>query len=157
MVWTVTVNVQYGVSFLLDGTKIVLTNGYENSTDPTANARVGAGVPGVYITRPPDSTDDFVQGFSSENKYDLATSPTPLSFDYFNFSMNGSTIGMHSDGDSTFTDYSESSNTDFDTGFLVTEFGDLGGVFRATFSGSNADASSSITKGYAKILVVEGL
>ena len=148
--WSVTVTVQYGVSFLVDGTKVVLTSGFEDSTDATTNAIVGNGVPGI------DADSGYSYSYTLEEVYDLGTSMSEPAFDYFAMDIDGDTTGTYNNGDAylMFYDYSVGSSTEYIADMVVTEFGAVDGVFRATYTGTDG-ASSSITNGFAKLLVVE--
>ena len=55
--WTVTVNVNPGVSFLLDGVRVTLLAGYTDSSDPERAVVWGSGMPGGSVA--PDDSFDF--------------------------------------------------------------------------------------------------
>lgn len=148
--WTVTVNVQYGVSFLLDGIKIILTGGWEYSDDATWNSYMGAGVPGIDV----DSGQSL--GYVYEERYDLAMGAPD--YDSISFELEGSTADSYADQEFMFADYSEDSEILFTCDFVVSEFGMVGEDFRASFNGTEempSRALKSLTSGYAKLLVVE--
>ena len=153
--WTVTVNVQYGISFVLDGTKVIFTHGFKDSSDSAANAAEGNGVPGIAVLS--ESSESYV----FEEVYDWGVTIDAPTFDYIDFGI-GLTTGLYNDISFTYNDFSEESNTSYSCDFTVTEFGSVGGLFRASFSGTemtaeNRAGESVLSGGYAKLLVIETL
>jgi len=70
--WTVTINVQRGISFLLDGTRVVLTAGLSGEYIGRAmslSRAIGAGEPGCCYF------DGYIDGFALNDVYDLDSEP----------------------------------------------------------------------------------
>ena len=147
--WTVTVNVQYGVSFIIDGTKTILLGGYKHSTDSAFNTSCGNGVPGVMI----DHDRSIV--IALEEVYDWATTSGEPDFDYVELIVEGVTTGTWGSSFS-FYNYNIESHR-FDVSSVVTEFDEIGGNFTATFSGSKEPSRTISISGFAKLKVVEHL
>ena len=146
--WAVTVNVQYGISFTIGGTKTILLHGFSDSSDTTQNTSVGDGVPGI------DKTTTESIGFAAYEEYDWGTTTGEPVYDYVMLQIEGITADTYTDNSFRFHDHSESTTTDFVVTYNVTEFGDVDETFRTTFSGEDSDGTE-VTGGFAKLLVVE--
>ncbi len=146
--WEVTINVQYGVSFTVEGQKVVLTGGFKDSGDFTANEACGHGVPGI------QKIDG--DGMALEHVYDWNVLSEAPPYDYLDIYVNGMTTGTFK-GEFDFYDYSEDSLEYFYGNIAVSEFGAIGGNFRAEFSGVNEGETKSLINGFAKLMVIEDL
>ncbi len=149
--WKVTITVQYGITFTMDENTVTLTGGYENSVDPINDATLGSGIPALSIVR------TYSTGVALEQIYDQGTETLPPdpAYDFCNFTCTGISTGSYS-GEFTFSDYSEETIIEFELMFTITEFGDAGDNFRATFSGAETDPGTIVlSEGYAKLIITE--
>ena len=168
--WTVTVTVQYGITFSIDGTVTTLTGGFKNSGDTDEDEAYGSGVPGIVK----DSGNS--ENFTLEQVHDLyVNSGPPSDYDYSWFEVDG-VLSTVVTGAFEFYHYNGESfdeTLSFDLSLAITKFGSLGGDFVATFSGTEASVEGSapieepasrgaaaptpktVTGGFAKFKVVE--
>jgi hypothetical protein len=158
--WTVTVTVQYGMSFSLDGTKVVLTAGIVNSADATLNEQYGNGVPlaalnggdtlgAVALAEQLDMADPPAAGAGTEASLMFAWAagdPGPGTFDGTTAAFNYMT-----------TDYLAAAGafTATPTTLVaeITALGAVGGDVVGTFSGTvvdTNDATPALTDGFLK-------
>ncbi len=146
--WKVTVNIQYGISFTIDGTKTVYTCGFIDNTDAVSNTNMGDGAPG--IEKDIDNTSMSYLFFKEQDINE------PPEYDYLYLELSGITVGKYEDDFFAVTEGAEGDleEKEYVTDYNVTEFGDTGGAFRATFSGE-AEDGTKLTNGFAKLQVIE--
>ncbi|MDC7227543.1 MAG: hypothetical protein PQJ61_12330 [Spirochaetales bacterium] len=148
-VWSVTVTVQYGMRFTYADTEYVFTGGV---TDDTYNTEVGAGVPAITIDGSGQAGESIAENgawtddHSSFTLDSAETGTINSSFTIFDFSGDESSCNPY---------------------FTVTDYGSVGGIFRATFNNDAEMAAPEsrftivpsplpLTGGFAKLLVVSG-
>lgn len=162
--WKVTVNVLYGVAFDYGTRHIVLTEGEIYSGDPEFNEYVGDGVPGIYSSGSSNYFTVYSEVYDYGSESRASEPPTyEYDYDYFEFYFEGESTEIYSSASAEYYESDGFVSTDFDCSVDVSEHGDIGGDFRASFSGvvdeipvaSRASADPDIT-GYCKLLVVEG-
>jgi len=157
--WTVTVTVQYGMSFSLDGTKVVLTAGIVNSADATLNEQYGNGVPLVTL-----NGGNTLRAAALAEELDMADPPAATST--MALLMCGWETG--DPGPGTFdettasfgymtTDYLAAAGASTATSTTlvaeITALGAVGGDVVGTFSGTaidTNDATPALTDGFLK-------
>ncbi len=157
LTWTVTATMQYGITFVMNGTEITLLHGFSDSENPEYDAALGSGVPG--IVRYTDS--DYSQNYILGEEDDLAVDESEITWDYVSFYFEGLTTGSF-DGEFYFTDSSEDKNYYSIMTVDVSSFADSGGDFKAVFCKSDesagralaADIIDTLTDGIAKLKVV---
>ncbi len=153
--WSVTVNVQYGVSLVVGGEKFVLSFGMMDSSLILQSALDGT----AYAVIAENSTGSH--GMASDSLEFSGSGRGPDSdilYSYFDFTIAGKTDGIYNNSESTFFDKPNSITYIFNTDFVVTKYGAAGEDFRATFTGAEQAADRSgaaLTHGYAKLLVIE--
>ena len=156
--WQVTVNVEYGTSFTVDGTtKVVMTHGY---VDPslTYSADLIGNDQAVGYTY---STTTYVDSFAADQQ---VHGGGPLGHTYLDF--GGTSVGSYTESNASFN-YDDGtgnvlnidSNTSLSSGtFSVNEYGTaFGQTIQGSFIGTASDGSNthSVTKGFFKVLTVD--
>ena len=163
--WTVTVNVQRGISFTYESTptRVVVTKGFVDSADGTHNAAIGDGTPlGIANT-----SYDEVQVYALKDVVDVQVSPTEYEWCTLYIPDAAGTYdstevyyGYTKESDDNAEDISLSSDETVAGSFevIVTSFGAVGENIIGTFSGTAKtpeDMAHTITDGFFKVLRLE--
>lgn len=166
--WTVTVTVQYGISYTQDGTRVVLTSGAVNggSSGPTT-ADLGNDVPWVSEY----SLGSGAVLVANTTTWDFAVSPYPPDSDWgyvqwqWTTAETGSfdeTVATFASGPAGAQSFGAGSGTGGTFDLTVTAYGAIGEDAVGTFSGTIIDLSDdtehSLTDGFFKVIrIVDGL
>ncbi len=158
-VWTVTVTVEYGISFTIGGEKIVLTGGMMHSGDEAINIALGEGIPGIV-----KGTEESESAPVLEKTYDQATNHDEPAWDYCHLAIKGTSMEAV-EGSLDYTQYENRQEYRFSLSLDVDLFGELGGDCILRFTGTEIDpemiqikseATKSLTEGFAKLKVIQG-
>jgi len=162
--WTVTINVQRGISFLLDGSRVVLTAGMTNFPPPvmSRSRALGAGEPGCCYF------GTYIDGFALNEVYDYGIEP-PVE-EAATIATNGESAGTYNNAD-CFVHYCLDLEPDGfyeieinnDTGtstVILNNSPAVGEDLYGSFSVADAvnlvdDSDVSISSGYFKLLRVD--
>ena len=87
--WTVTINLRLGISFTVDGTWVLLTEGYTDTSNETTEAEWGYGVPAGTV-----EDDANLTLWANDELYDLAGSE-PLTEEYLWIEIYGTETGSY--------------------------------------------------------------
>ncbi len=156
--WTVTVNVQYGISYNLGGTRVVHTGCVIDTNDENQDTSPGDEVPGIFEGRGRYIAYIYERTFEPQNY----TSLDSLDFDYSNLSLSEVTTDTYT-GTLGYSDYSESTYSYFDIDSNIKTFESIGGDMIMTFTGEESMDKSvtraeliKVTGGFAKLKVIAG-
>ena len=157
-VWTVTVNVQYGISYYLGSTRIVHTCGMIDSTNEHLNTLLENGIPRMV---PGGSQEDnYAYIFETPIEFQQFNPGSTIGCDYTYFSIYENTPGASS-GILEYSDYSESTDAVFDLASTVIEFGSSREDAIVLFSGDETMDRAiggvelqKVTGGFAKLKVI---
>ena len=158
--WTVTVILQLGASFNVDGERVVLQGGYTDSEDTQWAASWGNG-------RPPGSVTYYEELIVNvnDNLVDFASYTSPVE-DIF-LSFYGSTAGAY-DSQSFYLDYYRDRNGDYDPEVsfwfqdgtaTISSIGEIGEIITGTFAAEGINGFEgppvSITSGFFKVVRID--
>lgn len=156
--WQVTVNVEYGTSFTVDGTtKVVMTHGYVDPSQTYSASLIGNDPPVGYTY----STTTYIDSFAADQQ---VQGGGPIGHTYLDF--GGTSVGSYTEANADFN-YDDGAgnvlnigfNTPSSSGtFSVNEYGTaFGQTIEGSFSGTASDGSNthSVTKGFLKVLTVD--
>jgi hypothetical protein len=155
--WNVTVNVQPGISFTYDSTRVVLTAGYEDQNAAYTPAQVGNGQPVGYYD---GLSFTYADAYAAIKQIPWDDTTQEMA----SVGMIGQSTGTYSADQDVYFEYFEPNsalNLLANTGMTiaVTTYGAPGGYFEGTFSGAAGDNAQTpalhpITNGFFKGLVV---
>ena len=159
VLWTVTVTVEYGISFTLGGERIVLTGGMMDSGDEETNADLGEGIPGIV-----KGTENSESAPVLEKTYDQDTNHEEPAWDYCHFVIKGTSTEAV-EGSLDYYQYENRQESRFSLSLDIDLFGELGGDCILRFTEAEivpdviqvkSETTQSLTEGFAKLKVIKG-
>jgi len=158
--WQITVNVESGVSFVLDGSKIILQEGRVDSSSSANTDALGGGEPAAcYLGE--------LYFFAADKQYDTI-SAEPADYKWFKPSMKNYPANLSLTENDVHFDYLEVedsslvlrvespySGPEADISLVISNNGSAGEYIIGTFTLTTNDSSHAITNGYFKLLRCE--
>ena len=148
--WTITVNVQHGVSFEVDGTRYVFTEGYVDNTYTYTPDEIGNGVPPAYWSNVDMVT--YVDAFAQPKQI-----PWDQTDEYTYIGFPSTTTGEYVSPGAFFQWEDQAAGESFGSvpsqfTVNVTSYGGLGETVTGTFSGQVSDGVSQheLVEGFFK-------